>query len=117
MGNVTLIPYDVSGVLNATDGENMFVKMIRYVSNPDPSTVSWLDYTPGLLVLLTVFFIIFMSLTARGANFLGAYFGAMIGVVLMAVFFYPLQIISGFMLVLILILFLSSIAGVWFFSR
>jgi len=118
MTHPTMTYYNTTSVLeaNVSAGENMFVKMLQFVSNPDPTTVSALDYLPGNLILLTILCVIFISMKARGTSTIGAFFSATLIVMFTAVLLYPLQVISGLILVSSILMFLLAIGIAWFTS-
>jgi hypothetical protein len=118
MSSPTLTFYNTTSILeaNVSAGENMFVKMLQFVSNPDPSVVSFTDYMPGVLILLTLLSIIFISMKARGFSTMGSFFATSLVVMTAAILLYPLQVISGIILVSSIALFLVSIGIIWFTS-
>jgi len=117
MASPTIEQYNVTQVLNTTDGENMLVKILQYVSNPNPDRVQWFDYMPGMLIMITIFSIIFLSMKARGVSNAGTFFTASLINFIIAILLYPLRVISGLILTGSIMLFLGSVVWAWWESR
>jgi len=113
----TIERYATEQVYNVTEGENVLVKLVQFVSNPNPEVKGIFDYTPGLMVLLAVFSILFLSLKARGVTTTGAFFAASLVNFIVGLLLYPLQVISGIMLVGCIAILVASITWAWFDSR
>jgi len=111
--NLTLYNYNVTSILNTSDGENMFVKLVRFVSNPNPSTTSVFDYMPGILIIFTLFMIIWFSMKSKGFTNAVCAFSSSLIVFITALFFYPLGVLSGLILVWCAFLLLFSIGWIW----
>lgn len=113
----TINRYDTESVMNVSDGENMFVKLVQFVSNPNPEIKEPFDYTPGLMILLTIFSIIFLYMKMRGVSTTAAFFSASLVNLIVAVLLYPLQVISGIVFIGTMVIFMASVAWAWFDSR
>ena len=99
--------FDVTSVGNAST--NKLVKLMQFVSKPTCNgggecVTTIYNYLPGLLVLLTVYIIIFFSLKLRGSGTLGAFTACNIVNLLLAIFLFPLGVISGQMLTISIML-------------
>ena len=112
----TLVHYNVTSILNASDGQNLFVKLVRFVSDPDPTTSSKFDFMPGILVIITIGMIIFFSMKARGFASNVCFFSSSLVIFMVSLLFYPLKVLSGAVLVWTLVLFLASLAWLWLSS-
>jgi hypothetical protein len=110
MTNITAPTYDLyntTSILNES-GVNLYVKMVQFVSNPNPSVVQPFDYLVGILIVLTIFTIIFLSMKARGSSTLGAFFSASLVNFIICLLFYPIGIISGLILIIAIVLFIFA---------
>lgn len=109
----TFFRYDIENITNSSSGEGTMLNFIRFLSNPDPDTYSWYDYLPGLGILMMVFMITFVYLYGRGAYPSSAWWAASLVSMVMAIFLYPMQAVSGFMLSFACVMFLISSVVVW----
>ena len=112
--------YDVTGVANATG--NKMVALMKFVSNPTCNgggscSTSAYNFLPGLLILLSVYLIIFFSLKLRGYSTLAVFTACNLVNFALALLMFPLQIISGKMLVVSIVLVPLAGLFLWFEQR
>ena len=109
----TIHRYDVESIMNVTEGDNMFVKLVRFVSNPNPEVKQPFDYIPGIMILITIFTIIFLSMKIRGVSTTAAFFSASLVNFITALLLYPLEVISGTIFVSCIAMLVLSIGWAW----
>ena len=107
----TIIPYDVNSVGNYSG--NKILKLLEFTSDPDPAVFSLFDYLPGILLLVTVFLIVFLSLKMRGQTTVGSFAAACVVNFVLTLLMYPLHIISGQVLMVGILLMPLAALLVW----
>lgn len=84
--------YPIENISNGTTGSKL-LNLLTVTSNPFPSENIY-AYLPGLLIVLTFFFVVFLSLKLRGFSFLGSFAAAGIANFILVLLMYPLHILS-----------------------
>jgi hypothetical protein len=97
---VTIVNYNIS---NITDGSgNVLVNMIRFTSEQT-------NYTPGFILFLSFYIILFLALKVKGATTSASFAATNFAMFIVAVLMYPLGMIHGLVLVLSIVLLPISI--------
>lgn len=91
----TMTKYNLSGY-NTTDG-NMFINFIHFTSS---ST----NYIGGWVIYCTLFMIILLGLIFKGNQFSQSFAVTAFFMFIIALMLYPLQIISGYLLAIAILL-------------
>lgn len=96
----TLINYDLANMTNRSG--NQLINLIQFTSEQT-------NYTAGLVISITLFLIIFMALKMKGATTASAFSATSFAMFLICVLMYPVGIISGYILLISVILMPVSI--------
>jgi len=86
---------------------------MQFTSNPDPTTTMLYDYLPALIILLSIAFILFLSLKLRGATTPATLSAVAIVNFIVTILMYPLDIVSGKILVVGILLVPISFFVLW----
>jgi hypothetical protein len=108
----TIVKYPIEDLVNTT-ASNKLVALMQLVSDPFPATADFYDYLPGLLIVLVIYIVIFLSLKLRGASFLSAFASTNVVNFILVLLMFPLGIISGQVLVISLFLMPISAILLW----
>ena len=116
----TINNFDLLNVTNSTD--NKFIAMMRFVSSPTCNgggacNTSFYNYLPGLLLMISLYAVIFLSLKIRGHSFSGCFLACNVFNFILALIFYTFQIISGQILVVSIMLLPLSGLIIWLETR
>lgn len=102
----TINNFNITEVANASG--NKLVALMKFTSKPScvngECATTIYDYLPGMLILLSLAFIIFFSLKIRGHSTTASFTAMAIANVVIALLMYPLEILSGRILLLSIIL-------------
>jgi len=112
--------FDITSMSNQTG--NKLVNLMTFTSKPtceDGATcvTSFYDYLPGLLIILMVYFILFFSLKLRGYSLLATFTACNIVNLVLVLLLYPLNILSGRILIVSIVLVPLSGLFLWFEQR
>jgi len=91
--------------LTARDG-NMLVNFIQFTSENT-------NYLPGLLILLAFYLIIFFVLKSKGSHTIDAFAACNFVNFVLALLFYPLQMVGGVVLLTSILLLPISVFLLW----
>ena len=115
----TINNYDVTSVANHSG--NKLVKLMQFVSQPTCNNgqscgSSSYNFLPGFLILLSLYLVIFFSLKIRGYSTLATWTACNIANLVVALLLYPLEIVSGQILVVSIALVPLSGMMLWLFE-
>ena len=116
----TINNFDILNVTNST--ENKFVAMMKFTSNPTcggggACNTSFYNYLPGLLLMVSLYLVLFLSLKLRGFSFSGCFLACNVFNFILALIFFTFEIISGQILVVSIILLPLSGLIIWLENR
>lgn len=110
----TILRYPIENISNGT-AQNKLVGLMQMTSKPFAENTLF-DYLPGLLIILSVYFIVFLSLKLRGFSFLACFATANIVNFVLVLLMYPIGILSGQVFVISLFLVPISMLLLFIFS-
>lgn len=108
----TIVKYPIEDLVNTT-ASNKLVALMQLVSDPFPAQVDFYDFLPGLLIILVVYVVIFLSLKLRGHSFLASFAATNIANFILVLLMFPLGIVGGQVLVVSLFLMPISAILLW----
>lgn len=116
----TINNFDITSVANSSN--NKMVELMRFVSKPTCSGggscgTSAYNYLPGFLILLSIYMIIFFSLKLRGYSTIATFAACNIANLVIVLLLYPLEILSGKILIISIALVPLSGMFLWLESR
>jgi len=100
----TITPYDFTNMTNSSS--NAFVSFVQYTSTQT-------HYTPGLVILLSIFSVLFFSLLIRGYSVMKSIAACCMVNTVLAILLFPLMVISPQMLVISMALLPLSFLGLY----
>ena len=98
--------YSIENLTNTSSTGNVMVSFMRGIS-------SQTAYLPGLIIVLIIYFIVFIALKTRGYSIVNSFTAANFVGFTISLLMYPLQVLSGKVLVVFICLIPISLFIMW----